>query len=107
MSEEKMLGERGAEHTPGPWEVREVDGLFAIAHPAGWVLEDADASVNRADATLMAAAPALLAALRAYVEADEQRHRNHGWSGTARLLAARTAIAAATTLGDAFRGGVS
>lgn len=43
--------------TPGPWEVREVDGLFAIAHPTGWVLESNDVEQDRADARLIAAAP--------------------------------------------------
>ena len=43
--------------TPGPWEVREVDGLFAIAHPSGWVLESNDVEQDRADARLIAAAP--------------------------------------------------
>ena len=44
-------------YTPGPWEVREVDGLFAIAHPNGWVLESNDVEQDRADARLIAAAP--------------------------------------------------
>lgn len=51
-----------AEHTPGPWEVREHQGLFAIAHPSGWVLESGDVRQDRADAKLIAAAPDLLQA---------------------------------------------
>ena len=50
-------------HTPGPWEVREVEGIFAFAHPLGWVLESGDVQQDRADAVLIAAAPDLLAAL--------------------------------------------
>lgn len=51
-------------HTPGPWEAREVDGLFAIAHPRGWVLESNNEQQDRADAWLIAAAPDLLEALQ-------------------------------------------
>ena len=51
----KAASERS--YTPGPWEVREVDGLFAIAHPAGWVLESNDVEQDRIDARLIAAAP--------------------------------------------------
>ena len=51
-------------HTPGPWEIREVDGLFAIAHSGGWILESDDEQQDRADAKLIAAAPDLLEALR-------------------------------------------
>jgi len=51
-------------HTPGPWEVRDHEGLFAIAHPTGWVMESSDEQQNRTDARLIAAAPDLLAHLR-------------------------------------------
>jgi hypothetical protein len=44
-------------YTPGPWEVREVDGLFAVCHREGWVLESDDVEQDRADARLIAAAP--------------------------------------------------
>ena len=44
-------------HTPGPWESREVDGLFAIAHRDGWVLESNDIDRDRADAKLIAESP--------------------------------------------------
>jgi len=54
-----------SEFTPKPWEVREVDGLFAIAHRDGWVLESNDEQQDRADANLIAAAPELYAALDA------------------------------------------
>lgn len=59
-------------HTPGPWELREVEGLFAIAHPRGWVLESNNEQQDRADARLIAAAPDLLAACLAFIEADNQ-----------------------------------
>ena len=62
-----MTKEKTVVHTPGPWEVREVDGLFAIAHPTGWVLESNDEQQNRADAKLIAAAPMLLKALQRIV----------------------------------------
>ena len=58
-------------HTPGPWEVREVDGLFAIAHPNGWVLESSNEQQNRVDANLIAVAPNLLAALRGLLDSFE------------------------------------
>lgn len=51
-------------HTPGPWEVREADGLFAIAHKEGWVLEPNDERQDRADAKLIAAAPEMLEAIQ-------------------------------------------
>jgi hypothetical protein len=59
-------------HTPGPWEVREHEGLFAIAHPCGWVLESNDEQQDRADAKLIAAAPMMLEALRRIV-----RHQDY------------------------------
>jgi hypothetical protein len=37
-------------HTPEPWEVREVDGLVAIAHSGGFVLEADDDRQNIVDA---------------------------------------------------------
>jgi len=55
-------------HTPGPWEVREANGLFAIAHPDGWVLESNDEDQDRIDARLIAAAPDMLASLELLVE---------------------------------------
>jgi hypothetical protein len=57
-----------SEHTPGPWEVREADGLFAIAHKHGWVLESNDEEQDRADAKLIAAAPIMLEALQRIVK---------------------------------------
>lgn len=41
--------------TPGNWELREVDGVGAIAHPHGWVLEGTD-SEDLADKRFIAAA---------------------------------------------------
>ena len=52
-------------HTAGPWELRGVDGLFAIAHSGGWVMESDNEQQDRADGTLMAASPDLLAACEA------------------------------------------
>lgn len=37
-------------HTPEPWEVREVDGLVAICHKTGWVLENDNDEQNKTDA---------------------------------------------------------
>ena len=64
------------EHTQGPWEVRTVDSLFAVAGPDDWIasievdelghLADIDGqnvATNKANARLIAAAPDLLAAL--------------------------------------------
>jgi hypothetical protein len=62
-----------SEFTPGPWEVREVDGLFAIACRDGWVLESNDEQQDRADAKLIAAAPELYAALEMVL--------NQSWDG--------------------------
>ena len=59
-------------YTPGPWEVREADGLFAIAHPRGWVLESNNEQQDRADARLIAAAPDLLEAAKSVSEEWEQ-----------------------------------
>jgi hypothetical protein len=56
-------------HTPGPWEVRDHEGLFAIAHPTGWVMESSDEQQNRTDARLIAAAPDLLEACKAALAA--------------------------------------
>ena len=54
-----------ARHTPGPWEVREHEGLFAFAWERGFVIESDSVEQDRADARLIAAAPELLAALKA------------------------------------------
>lgn len=37
-------------HTPEPWEVREVDGLVAICHKSGWILENDIDEQNKIDA---------------------------------------------------------
>ena len=65
------------EHTPGPWEVREVDGLFAIAHPTGWVLESNDEQQDRADAKLIAVSPEMFVIIQGLATAD--------WIGEAEL----------------------
>lgn len=54
-----------SKHTPGPWEVIEVDEFFSIAGGDGWVatMDNHDENANRANAPLIAAAPDLLAAL--------------------------------------------
>lgn len=53
-----QLRELAEAATPGPWEAREHDGLGAIAHPHGWVLEGED------DCARDAADRALIVALR-------------------------------------------
>jgi hypothetical protein len=57
--------------TPGPWELREHEGLSAICHPHGWVLEDS-ADADMRDRRFIAAAredvPALCAEVRALRE---------------------------------------
>ena len=53
-----QLRELAGAATPGPWEAREHDGLGAIAHPHGWVLEGED------DGARDAADRALIVALR-------------------------------------------
>lgn len=58
-------------HTPGPWEVREVDGLFAVAHRYGWVLESNDVEQDRADARLIAAAPEMFELLERVIDPNE------------------------------------
>jgi len=80
-------------HTPGPWEVREHEGLFAIAHPTGWVLESNEEQQDRADARLIAAAPDLLAALNDLL-CELPRHS--GGLQAKRIVAARDAIEKAT-----------
>jgi hypothetical protein len=72
MSEDKKRW-----NTPGPWEVREVDGLFAIAHPTGWVLESVDPQQDRADAKLIAASPEMFRIIQRLATAD--------WIGEAEL----------------------
>jgi hypothetical protein len=64
MSETNEASVQSVVHTPGPWEVREVDGLFAIAHRDGWVLDSNDEQQDRADAKLIAACPVMVEALR-------------------------------------------
>jgi hypothetical protein len=81
--------------TAGPWEVREVDGLFAVAHRDGWVLESNDEQQDRADARLIAAAPELLEALQQclqHIELDESMHGRPFGAGNV----AREAIKKAT-----------
>ena len=73
MSEEKKI----MEHTPGPWEVREVEGLFAIAHRDGWVLESNDEHQDRADAKLIAVSPEMFRIIQRLATAD--------WIGQAEL----------------------
>ena len=53
-------------HTPGPWQVRHADGLFAIASEDGWIGTtdgDRDENAERANAHLIAAAPEMYQAL--------------------------------------------
>jgi hypothetical protein len=69
-------------HTPGPWEVREHDGLFAITHPSGWVLESDDVRQNRSDARLIADAPKMLALIRDLHDfAEPMRHYEYAEKG--------------------------
>ena len=68
-----------SDHTPGPWEVRELDGLFAIAHKGGWVMESGDEQQDRTDAKLIAAAPEMLQVI--------ERLATPGWFGESELQA--------------------
>lgn len=64
------------EPTPPPWEVRCVDGLYAVCGPTDWVatiaidelcqvanMDSADVEVNRANAYFIATAPDMMAEL--------------------------------------------
>ena len=89
-----------AKHTPGPW----------TAHPATHRISDRDGvivtqSFSAADARLIAAAPDLLAALRALVEVAEGYEKSDTEAAedsgeepyvAPRIKAARSAIARAT-----------
>ena len=85
----------------GPWEARAVDGLVAIAHPSGWVM-DTDETQDLKNARYIAAAdPDTIAALlkerdHLHEECHEQA-RLLGMSGSreAKLLAERDALRAA------------
>lgn len=58
------------EATAGPWEVREHDGLSAVAHPTGWAMEDDD--TRAADLRLSAFLRNRSPELRAVVEAAKR-----------------------------------
>lgn len=98
-----MSAQREAQHTPGPWALYQRKphdraphesefhiGAPQFRHTVGEVAREEDAR-------LIAQAPALLAALEAYVADDYERHGSTSKSAAlnARLSAARTAIAAA------------
>ena len=51
-------------YTPGPWELIEVDGLFAFAHDSGWILEDDNYDINNANARLIVASPDIYGLLK-------------------------------------------
>lgn len=65
---------RAVAATPGPWGLRDHEGLSAICHPCGWVLEDS-ADADMRDRRFIAHArediPALLAEVRALREVAE------------------------------------
>jgi hypothetical protein len=77
MSETNEASVQSVVHTPGPWEVREVDGLFAIAHRDGWVLDSNDEQQDRADAKLIAAAPDMFEVIKRFATVD--------WMGEAEI----------------------
>ena len=84
-----LLSERGEEmtkHTKGPWEVREVEGLFAFASEKGFVMENSDEQ-NRIDARLIAAAPELLAACKAMVAAKHMGDAIEAWEAAEAAIA--------------------
>jgi hypothetical protein len=84
-------------HTPGPWQFIESDDARVpdrIVSPAGATVARGNIGVNRADAALIAAAPELLAALRAIAKLLARE----GASGVVGAeVIARAAIARATT----------
>ena len=52
-------------HTPGPWEVRQHDGVTFFAHPKGFLFDESDnPEQDLIDGKLAAAAPELLEALQ-------------------------------------------
>lgn len=64
-----------AQHTPGPWRV-DNDGTVSAQRPHGiaFIAEvDGGENHNAADGSLIAAAPELLAALRAIIEPNNKR----------------------------------
>jgi hypothetical protein len=77
MSETNEASVQSVVRTPGPWEVREVDGLFAIAHRDGWVLDSNDEQQDRADAKLIAAAPDMFEVIKRFATVD--------WMGEAEI----------------------
>ena len=86
-------------HTPGPYRVEGGDGYLCIYSAEGTI---ADIELTRTgcgdNARLLAAAPDLLEALRAYVEEDEMAHACDLLKDdreSPRLIAARAAIAQA------------
>lgn len=94
---------REAKHTPGPWETYHECGDESVLGPDGFMVADcAIFSLRpgaptvercRANARLIAAAPDMLAALRALVPADFDQHPD---DFTEEWHAARAAIAKAT-----------
>lgn len=71
-------------HTPAPWQAHTIDTIND--RPALWQIRDQTRgviatveSVNRSDAQIIAAAPALLAALHTLIAAIESS--DAGWNG--------------------------
>ena len=95
-----------ATHTPGPWAFSDSDltpGRFSVYHngPLAYVGDTGDGIANaRANARLIAAAPELLAALQALVQAERERNECPGFASAGNFVrateAARAAIARAT-----------
>jgi len=54
--------------TPGPWDYREADGISAIAHPEGWLLESGDEQECADKRYIAAASPAVVLDLIARIE---------------------------------------
>lgn len=67
-----------SKHTPGPWHYDEGDGWVVSDYPRHIICNPLDRSTNigheecDANAQLIAAAPDLLAALRAFVEFNDE-----------------------------------
>lgn len=94
-------------HTPGPWRVWREVGLEIFPDCSGTrialVTNEANGpkgitpAMGEANARLIAAAPDLLAALKAFVDdVTDADHSAHDWSEQVVLKRARAAIAKAT-----------
>jgi len=93
-----------AGHTPGPWGLEYMQrnlGLYITGPDGGFVARVTDAHNREANARLIAAAPAMLEALRGLFAQCVMVHKHWGGSDNkaqadAAIAAARAAIATAT-----------